>query len=114
MSIGNENALSYRLFGARTACPKCRNRMDYGAGAELARQYGIYDNVVVCGGCRHVYTYVLIPGSLTLQDDVTERYPGVRAEALRKEQEEEKAGNRTGKKRGMLSVIFGKKRGAAE
>ena len=112
MDIRNENALTVRLFSARAACPKCRNRIDYRSGADLARESGIHDNVVICPRCRHVYTCVLIPGSLTLQDDVTEGYPGVSAEAARREQAAAEADDRGGKKRGFFAGLFRKKGGA--
>ncbi len=112
MDIRNENALTVRLFSARAACPKCRNRIDYRSGADLARESGIHDNVVICPRCRHVYTCVLIPGSLTLQDDVTERYPGASAEAARREQGTAEADDGGGKKRGFFAGLFRKKGGA--
>ena len=106
MDIGNRNALSDRLFTAKAACPNCGDRIIYQAGAELARKHGIYDNVVVCYKCRHVYTCTLIPGRLVLQDDVTERYPGVQAagtEGTETDTEELPA-----KKGGFFSRIFGR------
>ncbi len=106
MYFGNGNVLTDRLFGAKATCPRCRNHLTFRAGAELAQENDIHDNVVVCGGCWHVYTCTLIPGSLMLQDDVTERYPGVlskAAQAIRPE-----AGKQPEKKRGLWARLFGR------
>ena len=108
MDLGSRNALTDRVFGAKATCPKCKNQFTYRAGAELARRNGIYDNVAVCGGCGHVYTCVLIPGSLTLQNDVTERYAPVPVKTLRREEAEEKTETQSGKKRGFFARIFAK------
>ena len=92
---GNQGSiLTDRFFGAKAKCPVCGNRLTYRAGAELAREKGIYDDVLVCGGCMHVYTCVLIPGRLELQDDVTARYPGAGVPSRR--EEAEKPGGRKG------------------
>lgn len=108
MRLGSGNIINDRLFGATAKCPVCRNRLTFQAGAELAKENGIHDNVVICGGCRHVFACVLLPGSLTLTDDVTERYPGARAKAVREESAETKEGNQPAKKKGFLSGLFGK------
>ena len=108
MDFGSRNALSDRVFGARATCPNCKNQFTYRAGAELARKNGIYDNVAVCGGCGHVYTCVLIPGRLTLQNDVTERYAAVQAKAVQREENAEETEKRSGEKRGFFRRIFGK------
>ena len=112
MDIGNRNAFTERLFTAKATCPNCKDRIIYRSGVELARKCGIYDNVVVCYSCRHVYTCTLIPGSLMLQDDVTARYPGV---AAGMDRQNETAGEKTEKppkeKSGFFSRIFGKQKG---
>lgn len=110
MDFGSRNALTDRLFGSKATCPCCGNQFTFRAGAELVREKGIHDNVVACGGCRHVYTCSLIPGRLTLLDDVTERYPGMLVKADREEQPEKEPETQPVKRRGFFSGIFGKQR----
>ncbi len=81
MTIGNDHPYSYRMFGAKTRCRNCGATIHFSDAQRLAQESGVHDNVIMCFRCRHVYSYVLIPGSLSLDMDVTERYPGVRPAA---------------------------------
>ncbi len=116
MYTGNGNPLTDRLFNAKATCPGCGNQLTFRAGADQARENGIYDNVVVCGGCLHAYTCVLIPGRLTLQDDITGRYPGIRARTVRENRTADGQPVKAGKNSGFFSKLFGKrdKGGTAE
>ena len=78
MYFGSGHALSEKMFGAKTVCRNCKKRIHFSDAERLARESGITDNVIMCAGCRHVYTYMLIPGNLALDMDVTERYSGIR------------------------------------
>ena len=108
MRIGGGSIFTDRLFGAKATCPVCRNQLTFQAGAELAKENGIYDNVVMCGRCCHVYACMLIPGNLALTDDVTERYPGALTKAVRIGHTGAETEAKPGKKKGFLSGLFRK------
>ena len=106
MYFGNDHAYSFKMFGAKTKCRNCKTTLYYKDAQRLAEESGIFDNVVMCFHCRHVYSYVLIPGSLTLDMDVTERYPGVQAAAPSPEPSEAVPEAPAPKKHGLLAKIF--------
>ena len=88
MYFGSGHALQEKMFSAKTVCRNCKKRIHFSDAQRLAQESGISDNVIMCAACRHVYTYMLIPGNLALDMDVTDRYSGVRT----REPEEDPAG----------------------
>ena len=113
MYYGSGHAFLDKTFSAKADCPNCGSRMIFKGAETLARENGITDNVVMCGSCRHVYTYVLIPGRLTLDVDVTGRYPRVQMGEQAKDvsgAQPEAAEARPRKKPGFLAKLFGTKK----
>ena len=117
MDYGSGQAVSNKMFGTKARCPNCRSRLTYKGGETLAQECGITDHVLVCGSCYHVFTFFLVPGILTLDTDVTERYPSAMMKARARsapdaaggEGQEQKPEDRTAPKRGWLSGLFGRK-----
>ncbi|MDR2680606.1 MAG: hypothetical protein LBC47_07345 [Tannerella sp.] len=53
---------------------ECGNPIVFEKGVRLARENGIGDNVVMCGKCRSVWAVHLVPGRMTLTENVTGNY----------------------------------------
>ncbi len=107
MDFGNGHAFTDRMFNAKGKCRNCKSRMIYSDAQRLARENGISDNVIICRTCRHVFTYMLIAGSLTLDVDVTERYPGIQTNDPPRDAAKAGPGPVPREKRGILQRIFG-------
>lgn len=78
MIIGNGNNFRDMLMKAPGTCPNCNASLTFGEAAQLAKSHNIQDNVVMCKGCRHVFTVNLTPGRMSLAEDVTANYPQVK------------------------------------
>lgn len=109
MDIGNRHAFTDRMFNAKGKCRNCKSRMIFSDAQRLARESRISDNVIVCRACRHVYTYMLIAGDLTLDMDVTERYPGIQAGDPSRDAAGAVPENAPRDRRGILARIFRRK-----
>ncbi len=102
MDFGNGHAFTDRMFNAKGKCRNCKSRMIFSDAQRFARESGLSDNVVICRACRHVFTYMLIAGTLTLDVDVTEKYPGIQTNDPPRD-----SAGAVPKKRGILKRIFG-------
>lgn len=72
----NGNDLMERMMRLSANCRRCGKSIAFEKGAGLAKDKGIKDNVVMCT-CGAVYTVHLLPSSMTLVEDVTQKYfPG--------------------------------------
>ena len=78
MIIGNGNSFRDMLMNSPGTCPKCNASLTFGKAAQLAKSKGIQDNVVMCDKCNRVFTVNLVPGRMTLANDVTEKYPQIK------------------------------------
>ena len=77
--IGNGDQLAEMLMQTKGVCPNCKTELTFEDAHNLARSHGIEDNVVMCKGCSHVFEINLVPGRMTLTEDVTARYPQIQA-----------------------------------
>lgn len=78
MIIGNGNAFGEMLMKSKGACPHCGAELTFGTAAQLARSKDINDNVVMCGKCHRVFEIILVPGKMTLTNEVTANYPQIK------------------------------------
>jgi len=78
MIIGNGSDFRNMLMNAKGTCPNCQQTLTFGAAAQLGRDHGISDNVVMCGNCHRVFEVNLGMGGMTLTSDVTARYPQIK------------------------------------
>jgi len=76
--FGSGNSFGDMLMQSKGVCSNCMKDLTFGDAAQLARKHGISDNVVMCKGCNHVFEVNLVPGSMTLTQDVTFRYPQIK------------------------------------
>lgn len=77
----NGNDLMERMMRLSANCRRCGKSIAFEKGAGLARDKGIQDSVVMCT-CGAVYTVHMLPSSMTLVEDVTQKYfPGGKAPA---------------------------------
>ena len=111
MDFGNGHAFTDRMFNAKGKCRNCKGRMIFSDARRLAQESGLLDNVIMCRACRHVYTYMLIAGSLTLDVDVTERYPGIQTNDPPRDAAKAGPGHVPREKRRILQRIFGQSAG---
>lgn len=111
MDFGNGHAFTDRMFNAKGKCRNCKSRMIFSDAQRFARESGLSDNVVVCRACRHVFTYMLIAGSLTLDVDVTEKYPGIQTNDPGRDAANAAPNQASRKKWGFLQRIFGQPAG---
>ncbi|MFH2107471.1 MAG: hypothetical protein ABII93_02275 [Chrysiogenia bacterium] len=78
MGIGifDGESLAQSLLATAANCRKCGSSISCEKGQGGAQERGIKEsNVVVCPKCSAIFTIRLVPGSLTLLEDVTEKYP---------------------------------------
>ena len=85
MYVGSGNALMEMLMKAKANCLNCGKEMVFEDAGRRAKDLGITDNVLMCGGCRHIFTCTLVPGRLTLNSDVTSKYPQAPAAEVKAE-----------------------------
>ena len=78
MIIGNGSSFRDMLMKSPGTCPHCGADLSFGDAAQLAKSHGIRDNVVMCGKCSRVFEVNLIPGRMTLTNDVTEKSPQIK------------------------------------
>lgn len=78
MFVGNGDNIMGMLMNSPGTCPKCGKGLTFNDAAQLAKSNGIQDNVVMCKGCNHVFEVNLVPGCMTLTQDVTEKYPQIK------------------------------------
>ncbi len=78
MFIGNGNNFRDMLMNSPGTCPSCGKSLTFGKAAELAKSYGIQENVVMCTACHRVFAVNLVPGRMTLTSDVTSNYPRIK------------------------------------
>lgn len=76
MGIGfmHGNVLGEMLIRQSADCLNCGKRFSFEDGANCARKSDIKDNVVECPHCGHVFTMLIVPGRMTLTEDVTAKY----------------------------------------
>jgi hypothetical protein len=78
MSIGifDGDELARRLLATSATCRACGSGITVEAGQGLAIDRGIQrSDIIICPKCSRAYTMRLVPGSLTLLDDVTDSFP---------------------------------------
>lgn len=75
MKVFDGDALGESLMKLSADCLKCGSSITFEKGAKLAGEYGIAENVVLCGECKSVFEVNLAPSCMTLTNDVTDRYP---------------------------------------
>ena len=78
MIIGNGSSFRDMLMKSPGTFPKCGADLTFGDAAQLAKSHGIRDNVVMCGKCSRVFEVNLVPGRMSLTNDVTAKYPQIR------------------------------------
>ena len=92
MMFGNGDAFGEMLIRSKGICLNCRQELTFEDATHLARKHGIRENVVMCKGCHHIFEVNIVPGRMTLTQDVTTRYPQITP----------------GKQGGLFSKLFGK------
>ncbi len=75
MEVFDGDALGEGLMKLSADCLKCGSSITFEKGAKLAAEYGIAENVVLCGECQSAFEVNLAPSCMTLTNDVTDRYP---------------------------------------
>lgn len=78
MFIGNGMDIFAMLQESKGKCPKCGRQLTFKSAAGLAKSHDIQENVVMCDGCNHVFEVNLVPGRMTLTNDVTAKYPQIK------------------------------------
>lgn len=91
MFIGNGMDIFGMLQESKGVCPKCGRTLTFKTAADLAKSHGISENVVMCDGCNRVFEIELVPGRMTLKNDVTSNYPQLKPA-----------------RKGLFSKLFGK------
>lgn len=77
MGIGifDGESLVRSLLATSANCRKCGASISCEKGQSGAQERGIKESdVVVCPQCSTIFTMRLVPGSLTLLEDVTKKY----------------------------------------
>lgn len=87
--FGNGDSFGKMLMNSKGTCPSCNTELTFEKSAQLAKSHGIDDNVVMCKKCSKVYEIHMVPGKMTLTNDVTSKYPQIKS------------------KKGFFSKIFG-------
>ena len=72
--IMNGDALGEMLMNQQANCTVCGTAIKFESGVGLARKFGITDNVVMCPKCKSVFTVHIVPGRMTLTEDVSSKY----------------------------------------
>jgi len=72
--VGGGDALADMLMNQQANCEKCGAVIKFESGAGLAKECGITDNVVMCAKCKSVFNVELVPGKMTLTQNVSDRY----------------------------------------
>ena len=77
MGIGifDGESLARGLLATAANCRKCGSSISCEKGQGGAQRGIKESNVVVCPKCSAIFTMRLVPGKLTLIEDVTEKYP---------------------------------------
>lgn len=75
MRIIQGNDFMDMLMKSPGTCPNCGTALIFEDAAQLAKSHGITDNVVMCKGCNRVFQINMVPGRMTLTNDVTANYP---------------------------------------
>ncbi len=78
MFVGNGMDIFAMLQEAKGKCPKCGKELTFKSAANLAKSHDISENVVMCDSCNRVFEVNLVPGRMTLTNDVTSKYPQVK------------------------------------
>lgn len=84
MFVGNPKDIMDKLMNSPGICPECGQALTFSSAAQLAKSHGIQDNVVMCQKCNHAFEVNLVPGCMTLMQDVTAKYPQITAAAATK------------------------------
>lgn len=102
MGIGIYNGIEfgYMLTQTETKCRKCKEEFNFQTGADECRAAGITDNLMMCPKCHHVFKFELVPGKLTLTEDVTNQYP---------QAEEAARASEASQHQSFFKKLFGKK-----
>lgn len=74
MGIFDGDSFAEMLVSQKANCIKCGVAITFEEGASFAKSKGIPDNVVMCKKCKSVFTVHLVPGGMTLTQDVTDRF----------------------------------------
>ena len=77
MRVIDGNDFMDMLLNSRGTCLNCGEELVFEEATNLAKSHGIEENVVMCKNCNHVFEVNLIPGRMTLTQDVTEKYPQI-------------------------------------
>lgn len=93
MFIGNGDDFGNMLMNSKGTCPSCGENMTFGKSAQLAKSHGISEQVVMCPKCNRIFEIHLVPGKMSLTNDVTAKYPNVKSK---------------NEKGGFFSRLFGK------
>lgn len=79
MILGSGNAFGRMLMNAKGTCPNCNTELTFEMAAQFAKSHGIDNNVVMCTKCSKVYETYMVPGKMTLTNDVTSKYPQIKS-----------------------------------
>lgn len=74
MGLGFGDSLAEMLMKQKACCLKCNEEITFEDGANYAKDKGINDNVVMCKKCNSIFEVQLVPGRMTLTNDVTMKY----------------------------------------
>ena len=72
--VGDGDGLANMLLNQQANCTNCGAAIKFESGANLAKKHGLTDNVVMCAKCNSVFTVQLVPGRMTLTQNVSDRY----------------------------------------
>jgi ribosomal protein L24E len=74
MMMLDGDSLGDMLMHQEAGCLKCGSEIAFGSGAKFARSKGINENVVMCSKCKSVFRVHIVPGHMSLTEDVTRTY----------------------------------------
>jgi hypothetical protein len=74
MMMFDGDSLGDMLMNQKAGCLKCGSEIAFGSGAKLAMSKGINENVVMCSKCKSVFRVYIVPGHMSLTEDVTRTY----------------------------------------
>lgn len=86
--ITDPDAFAEMLCQTKADCLNCRKSFSFEEASVLSQNNGIKNSeILICPQCHHVFKSLLVPGRLTLLEDVTDDYPQIKASAKPKIQE---------------------------
>ena len=86
--ITDPDAFAEMLCQTKANCLNCGKTFTFEEASVLSKNNGITNSdILMCPACHHVFKSLLVPGMLTLNEDITDDYPQIQASVKPKAQE---------------------------